>query len=372
MAQLNYRLIVKRGPKVNEPFDLSRDLMTLGRDITNEIVINDVEVSRHHMRLSRSINGFMCEDLGSTNGTFINGKRVKSAVEIKNGDVIGLGETVTLLVETYTAAQATPQHQPPQPQSQSVEHFSKEVISSTIPMRAATTDDEKPQEQLSIFISYRKTNRNRVDEIAATLTGMGHNVTFDRDILQGQAWWDVIIEQIQRADLIVAMLSPAYLQSEPCHLEYMYATALNKRILPVQIEPINYRQLPVELQKIQMVDYFQQNKQTINNLKVALSVLPPALPMPVPMPPVPDAPIPEISKLKDEIINLTIDIGPDRQRLIAFRLYEMMRGNHADDAKIARELLGYMLRRPDTNYATGQMIEEWLNSGKSWWQKRLR
>ncbi len=92
----SFRLIVRRGPQPNQTYDLNKDIITLGRDITNDIVINDPEVSRHHMRLTRGAGGFTLEDLGSTNGTFVNGQRLTGAKPLNNGDMIGLGETVTL------------------------------------------------------------------------------------------------------------------------------------------------------------------------------------------------------------------------------------------------------------------------------------
>lgn len=96
MQQDNYRLIVRRGPQPNQAYDLNKDVITLGRDITNDIVLNDPEVSRHHIRLTRGGGGFTMEDLGSTNGTYVNGQRLVGAKPLNNGDMIGLGETVTL------------------------------------------------------------------------------------------------------------------------------------------------------------------------------------------------------------------------------------------------------------------------------------
>jgi hypothetical protein len=134
-----YRLIVRRGPQPNQVFELDEDVINLGRDITNHIVINDREVSRHHLRLMRGSDGYTIEDLGSTNGTFVNGKRVTGATPLSNGDLLGLGETVTLLYEIVgsdapppsddDAPQATVQsasgaddnperYQPPQPTPQ--------------------------------------------------------------------------------------------------------------------------------------------------------------------------------------------------------------------------------------------------------------
>ncbi len=99
----SFRLIVRRGPQPNQVYELNKDIVTLGRDITNDIVINDPEVSRHHLRLTRGAGGFTLEDLGSTNGTFVNGQRLTGARPLRQGDMIGLGETVTLAYEVATA-----------------------------------------------------------------------------------------------------------------------------------------------------------------------------------------------------------------------------------------------------------------------------
>jgi hypothetical protein len=95
----SFRLVMRRGPSPNQVYDLSADSVTIGRDITNDIVINDPEVSRHHLRFTRGGGGFTMEDLGSTNGTFINGQRMTGSRPLRPGDMIGLGETVTLAYE---------------------------------------------------------------------------------------------------------------------------------------------------------------------------------------------------------------------------------------------------------------------------------
>jgi predicted component of type VI protein secretion system len=102
----SFRLIVRRGPQPNQIYELSKDVITLGRDITNDIVINDPEVSRHHTRLTRGGGGYTLEDLGSTNGTFVNGQRLMGARPLSGGDQVGLGETVTLSYESTVAMAA--------------------------------------------------------------------------------------------------------------------------------------------------------------------------------------------------------------------------------------------------------------------------
>lgn len=121
MAGETYRLIVRRGPQPNQTFDLNKDILTLGRDITNDIVINDPEVSRHHLRFTRGAEGYSIEDLGSTNGTFVGGQRLTGTRALRRGDMIGLGETVTLSYDLARAGEegAAPaagdqQYRPPQ------------------------------------------------------------------------------------------------------------------------------------------------------------------------------------------------------------------------------------------------------------------
>ncbi|MBC8170294.1 MAG: FHA domain-containing protein [Anaerolineae bacterium] len=108
-----FRLVVRRGPQPNQTYDLIKDLTTLGRDITNDIVINDPECSRHHLRITRTAEGCTIEDLGSTNGTFVNGQRVSGSRPLNNGDMVGLGETVTLGYERVRpAGEAVPPTNP--------------------------------------------------------------------------------------------------------------------------------------------------------------------------------------------------------------------------------------------------------------------
>ena len=85
-----FRLVMTQGPEPGQTFTLDRDTLTIGRDPTSEVVIVDAQVSRQHARLVRQGNVVLLEDLGSTNGTFVNGVRVTTSHALSNGDVIAL------------------------------------------------------------------------------------------------------------------------------------------------------------------------------------------------------------------------------------------------------------------------------------------
>ena len=90
------RLVMDQGPQPGQTFSLDKDALGLGRDPGNDIVINDPQVSRQHARVTRQGGLVVIEDLGSTNGTFANGVRLVEPHTLVNGDVIGLGNAVTL------------------------------------------------------------------------------------------------------------------------------------------------------------------------------------------------------------------------------------------------------------------------------------
>lgn len=135
----NFRLVVRRGPQPNQTYDLNKDIITVGRDITNDITINDPECSRHHMRFTRGAGGFTLEDLGSTNGTFVNGQRLTGAKPLSNGDMIGLGETVTLGYELARGPAGATVSSAPAP----------EPVTAANPMRQPPAAQPPPQQSYS-------------------------------------------------------------------------------------------------------------------------------------------------------------------------------------------------------------------------------
>ena len=97
-----FQLIMRSGPTPGAAFVLEGDQLTIGRDSTNEITINDAEVSRRHARLTFQGGKYVLEDLGSTNGTFVNGQRLAGPRVLKAGEVVSFGEQIVLVFEAST------------------------------------------------------------------------------------------------------------------------------------------------------------------------------------------------------------------------------------------------------------------------------
>lgn len=83
-------LVVRKGPDVGERFIIDREQLTLGRDPSSGIFLNDVTVSRNHATLTYGGGEVSVEDAGSLNGTYINGVRVDRA-PLKDGDIVQIG-----------------------------------------------------------------------------------------------------------------------------------------------------------------------------------------------------------------------------------------------------------------------------------------
>ncbi len=90
------RLLVQRGPNAGQVFVLQMGDNTIGRTGRATIQLSDGLISRQHVRLNAEAKRVTLEDLGSANGTFVNGQKIGSTapVTLHDGDTIAVGDTV--------------------------------------------------------------------------------------------------------------------------------------------------------------------------------------------------------------------------------------------------------------------------------------
>ena len=85
-------LIVRRGPNVGARFLLDADLTTVGRHPEADIFLDDVTVSRRHVEFLRDGTTFDVKDLGSLNGTYLDGDRIATTAVLRDQAEVQIGK----------------------------------------------------------------------------------------------------------------------------------------------------------------------------------------------------------------------------------------------------------------------------------------
>lgn len=83
---------------IQEFYDL-KDVITIGRNKENDIQILDKFMSSQHLKITMDEEEYFLEDLGSVNGTYLNGEQIQDVMKLKTGDRIGLGQVEFLFVK---------------------------------------------------------------------------------------------------------------------------------------------------------------------------------------------------------------------------------------------------------------------------------
>ncbi|MGN7800029.1 FHA domain-containing protein FhaB/FipA [Leifsonia sp. 22587] len=92
-VQTTRRLVITSGPRAGTELPLGRDPITIGRSSDSNLVIRDDYTSTHHARLLLWNDEWMIQDLDSTNGTFLDGRRVTVPTQVPLDTPIKIGTT---------------------------------------------------------------------------------------------------------------------------------------------------------------------------------------------------------------------------------------------------------------------------------------
>ena len=140
-----FQFVMRSGPTVGKSFPLEGAEISIGRDASNMVTINDPEVSRRHARMELRGAVYVIQDLGSTNGTFVNGTRVGGMQVLNAGDTVTFGEGIVLAYEStmenvnatvMTAKAPQTAVQRPAPVSAPVPYSAPAPYSAPIPVSA--------------------------------------------------------------------------------------------------------------------------------------------------------------------------------------------------------------------------------------------
>jgi pSer/pThr/pTyr-binding forkhead associated (FHA) protein len=270
----HYSLMVTMGPKSGEVHRLDNLIVTIGRDLSNDIVIPDPEVSRFHARLRRGNNGYSVEDMGSTNGTAVNGALIQQQQDLQADDVIRLARQVRLqymgrsdavkrsIEETMIAVKEPFNEQPEYANGQTAPLVLSSLRTTGNLRRtgllgyappAAPTAPTTPQRQAgrlpgisqtgglydSLFVAYARQDWDKaVSPLIVSLDQAGVQSWIDQYLVPHGDDWRADLEQaLSECWAIVVVVSAQSLSSNYVKMAYRYFAAQNKPLLAFILEP---------------------------------------------------------------------------------------------------------------------------------------
>lgn len=135
-------LVVRQGAQAGMSFSITGNQVLLGREEGLDIILQDPEASRRHSRISWQGGQYFIEDMGSTNGTFVNGVQITTPQMLSPGDSIGIGQTA--LVFQMQGGQVPFQSPPP-----------RQAQAYAAPSSPPRTSSSEPQEsKVSQYLLY--------------------------------------------------------------------------------------------------------------------------------------------------------------------------------------------------------------------------
>jgi len=102
-----FQFVMRSGPDTGKIYPLEAPEIIIGREASNGVAINDAEISRKHAKLSLHGSAYVIQDLGSTNGSFVNGQRLTGTQVLNPGDTVSFGENIVMVYEATQDPNAT-------------------------------------------------------------------------------------------------------------------------------------------------------------------------------------------------------------------------------------------------------------------------
>jgi hypothetical protein len=207
---------------------------------------------------------------------------------------------------------------------------------------------------VNLFLSYTSDDREKLKPLLEGLHKLKYSVWLDQELSGGQQWWDAILQRIRESDAVLLAVSPALAESDACGREIDYARLVGKPILPVMIDAVRPEFLAPDLAALQIVDFSKPGGAGAFDLMGALQQLPPAKPVPDPLPEPPAVPVSYLSGLSQKIQS-PAHLSLDEQLSIVAKLKMGITRPRERDSII--QLIAWFKLREDLYQATARELE---------------
>lgn len=264
-TQIEYQstLVMTHGPTPGQIYPLSDLIVTIGRDLSSDIVVQDPEISRHHVRMRRWRHGYSVEDVGSTNGTMVNGQPVLEPRLLQANDRVKLGTRVQFQYIQHTATRDARTGIPaPKPvpldtriaKGDTADLLFDSAYNAQLRPSIAGSGIEVGSLTNHIFIAYA---REEWESLAAPMTlalqDAGLHVWVDQYLAQGSDDWRLAVEQaLDECWLMVLLVSQNAMDSSHVRMQYRVFVKRNKPIIPVLYGDAK---LPAELSRMRAITH---------------------------------------------------------------------------------------------------------------------
>jgi len=221
------------------------------------VVIQDPEVSRFHIRLAQTKNGYVVEDLNSTNGSFVNNIALKETRLFNGNDILRLGSLVQLLllrVEASesieeAAARAMPKYNGG---DTTIDALSLDTIASRPDVPTGIPVGSLGESLMLVYA--REDWQTTIAPLLVSLQDGGLNVWVDQYLVPGTNEWRASVTQaLSETWLMIFVVSPRSLESAP--VRSMYLRFLRERKPVIVFIADNHHALPAELSRIRSIGF---------------------------------------------------------------------------------------------------------------------
>lgn len=164
------KLTLLLGRKTIQVYDLDQSTIEVGRDPSADVVIDNVSVSRRHAEIRQEDGGWVVEDLGSSNGTFLHGEQLESARALEPGDEIGMGKFSIVfekVVQAETAPGSASQPQPVTSGDEGTMHIDEDEVEDLL------EGSERERQAHLVWESGGERGKHYLSEKPAVLIGTG-------------------------------------------------------------------------------------------------------------------------------------------------------------------------------------------------------
>lgn len=256
-AAPRYSLMMLEGPAVGYIYNLEGDGIRIGRDLSNDVVIQDPEVSRYHITLTRTKCGFTVEDLNSTNGSYVNDVPLHEARALAANDVLRLGSLVRLQLlrveanETVEDAAARAM-----PRNRRADKTLEMLRGDTLAVRPnVSTGIESGSLGDSIMLVYARDDwQTVVAPLLVSLQDGGLKVWVEQYLLPTTEEWHAAVTQaLQETWLMVVVASPQAMSHPANRAMFLHFLRERKPVISFLVD--TQLQLPAELSRTRGIAY---------------------------------------------------------------------------------------------------------------------